>query len=335
MKALTHALSRLLYLLLVLIFSLPSQSVAQAQTAPPALIFANFTCDTMASMGGCYNSSIDLSEIYRINVDGSGMVNLTPQALNGFIYDLAVSPDGTRVAFLLNPGASATGIIVYTMNTDGTNMQAVLSDSDGIIYTSVLWSPDGTQLLLQDANSTRRRQSLMSANGSEPEAIRAFQVGLKIEVTDWVADGRFFAYDQMGSLLWVNPDGSERTAIVTIGAMSYQPHAVPSPDLTRFAYFTQLDEPQFGTDALVITDANGETEQTFTDIVPGPNNTGNMDVYPDLRWSPDGSLIAYVAVVEIGYHSLLVIGADGTNRFQVTPTSMQVFAFDWLPQSAS
>jgi Tol biopolymer transport system component len=279
----------------------------------------------MATMGGCYNSSTDLSEIYRINADGTGLVNLTPQPIEGFIYSLDVSPDGTQIAFLLNPGRNARGVMVYTMNADGTNLQPVLTDSGGVRYTSLLWSPDGTQLLLQDASSTRSRQSLMSATGTEPDVIRAFQRGLKIEVTQWAADGRFFAFDQMGGLLWVNPDGSERTPLDSFEpvAASYLPHAVPSPDLSRLAYFIQLAEPQFGTDALVITDANGVTEHIYTDVVP--DESTNLDVDPALRWSPDGAQIAYISS-----SSIQIIASDGTGRRQVTPDALLVFAFDWL-----
>jgi Tol biopolymer transport system component len=304
-------------------------NAATTQSALQALIFSNFTCDTMTTMGGCYNNSVDLSEIYRINADGSGMTKLTAQPIEGFIYALAASPDGTQIAFLLNPGQSSRSVMVYTMNSDGTDLQAILPDSSGRRYTSILWSPDGSQLLLQDENSTRERQSLMSASGSSPQVIRAFQVGLKISVTEWAADGRFFAYDHMGGVLWVNPDGTDRTPLPTIETTYYEPHPVPSRNLTHLAFFSQVDEPQFGTDALVITDANGETEQTFTDIVQ--NDTGNLDVFPTLRWSPDDDLIAYIGQGETGNYSLMVIGADGSNRMQLTTTPLQVFAFDWIP----
>jgi hypothetical protein len=46
-------------------------------------------------------------------------------------------------------------------------------------------------------------------------------------------------------------------------------------------------------------------------------------------------LIAYVGQNEIGYYNLMVIGADGTNRLQLTPQSLQVFAFDWIPSAIS
>lgn len=316
---------------MLLIYGILPVNSAVAQAAPQALVFSNFTCDTMASLGGCYNSSVDLSEIYRVNADGSGMVLLTAQPLEGFVYNLAVSPDGTRIAFLLTP-AQRSGMMVYTMNVDGTNLQAILPDSAGRRYTSVLWSPDGTQLLLQDENSTTARQSLMSASGSEPEVITAFRTGLKIYVTEWAADGRFFAYDQMGGLLWVNPDGTERTPLPSIETTYYDPVAVPSHDLTHLAYFTQLEEP-YGTDALIITDADGATEQTITDVVQ--TNTANLDVLPTLGWSPDDSLIAYIGHGETGTYSLMVIGADGTNRVSLTTAPIQVFGFDWIPSSGA
>lgn len=87
-------------------------------------------------------------ELYRINLDGSGLTFLTglednPTTFHGGVIDPSVSPDGQKIAFTRWDGAEFGTL--YTINVDGTDEQVILS---GIRQPkSPTWSPDGQQIV--------------------------------------------------------------------------------------------------------------------------------------------------------------------------------------------
>lgn len=76
----------------------------------------------------------DALAVYRVDADGT---NDTPLASGS---DAAVSPDGTRVAYI-------NGVHVLTMDTRGGGVVEVPVPPD-FSLEGLLWSPDGTRLLL-------------------------------------------------------------------------------------------------------------------------------------------------------------------------------------------
>ncbi len=83
--------------------------------------------------GICYGSGPD--EIWVVNADGSGAVNLTnsPEA----DVEPAWSPDGTKIAFASAPSGQDTEI--YTMNADGTGVTQVTDNATS--DSSPSWQP--------------------------------------------------------------------------------------------------------------------------------------------------------------------------------------------------
>lgn len=267
------------------------------------------------------------SDLYSIHADATGQIKLTNASIPGFIYDLAVSPDGTQIAFLLHLSRTARSRSVYRFDMDSAQVQPVLEDSNRVVYTSVMWSPDGSSLLLQDESSALRRQSLINLDGSDLHVVQELVRGNRVIAADWVEDGRLFASDQTGTLFWLNPDGSDRVRIADVGLSYHYVYAVPSPDLSTFAFVNFDNSPN----TIDIMDMEGTVVQRISE----PAWEGGRIGSTKLLWSPDGGQIAYIAGREIGQFSLMIIGAHGTNRQQLSANSLQVFAFDWLPQLAN
>ena len=87
-----------------------------------------------------------LAKIFVINVDGTGLRQLSPaiDEQNEWVVDEGPSwsPDGTRLAFTRNAQ-------LYIINADGTGFTAIPNE-DGA--QNVSWSPDGTRLAYQSMN---------------------------------------------------------------------------------------------------------------------------------------------------------------------------------------
>jgi Tol biopolymer transport system component len=81
-------------------------------------------------------------DIYRMNADGSDVVNLTRQPSFNYIH-LSVSPDGHRIVF----SSDRAGSGIWIMNTDGANLTRLTGRGPGEgSSASPRWSPDGTRI---------------------------------------------------------------------------------------------------------------------------------------------------------------------------------------------
>lgn len=96
-------------------------------------------------------SGFGKSEIWLMNADGSGLVQLTTNIQKGsnsqgpvFSFDRspAWSPDGSKIAFASNRDGSDTEI--YVMNVDGSN--PVKLTDDGLDDDEPAWSPDSQRI---------------------------------------------------------------------------------------------------------------------------------------------------------------------------------------------
>ena len=95
-------------------------------------------------------------EIFVMNADGSGQVNLTndpgtPDTVND--RDPAWSPDGTKIAF---SRANQGHMNVYVMNADGSGRVELTpgaASGNGETGVDPNWSPDGTRIVYSDSGN--------------------------------------------------------------------------------------------------------------------------------------------------------------------------------------
>jgi Tol biopolymer transport system component len=156
-------------------------------------------------------------QIYRINVDGTGLTKLTSE---GSHSDAAWSPDGKRIAFIRSAIGSQTSD-VYLMNADGSN---IVRRTTGGQYYSVTWSPDG-RILTMSADSNGLPTVLITNAGSP----------------SWSPDGKEIAYAHgtayydASQIHVSNADGtSARRA--TPDSTGWNWHAAWSPDGKKISF---------------------------------------------------------------------------------------------------
>ena len=126
---------------------------------------------------------------------GAGGKPLTPEAsLNlRFISDLQLSPDGSRLAFVVSEAPKgerrAQHIWVYNKKTNGTRQFTFSAKSE----SSPRWSPDGTQLAFL-SNRDGDDQQIYLMNGSGGEAAARTKGKSSVKILAWSRDGKYIAY---------------------------------------------------------------------------------------------------------------------------------------------
>ena len=134
------------------------------------------------------NNTPDLiNDIWVVNADGSGAVNLTPDPLPGVFFDRmpAWSPDGRRIAFSSNRSGTTR---IWTMNADGSN-PTLLPTTDSTAQLEPLWSPDGTHLAWLSV-APRNALSISVARADGSGHVQFPQAATAVRLTAWLPDGR-------------------------------------------------------------------------------------------------------------------------------------------------
>ena len=98
------------------------------------------------------STSPERAAICTIRIDGKGLHQVTPWALDG--NDPDWSPDGTLIVFNASAEPSPTQNI-YASHPDGSGLTKLTTyDEDGQATYHPSWSPDGTQILFAHSPST-------------------------------------------------------------------------------------------------------------------------------------------------------------------------------------
>jgi Tol biopolymer transport system component len=149
------------------------------------------------------------------------------------------SPDGSRIAFEASkrkPSPSQPANRLYVVDTDLTDLHAVLPERPGAVTFGTSWSPDGRSLAFVAGRYTEsgRLRFTISAVDVESGTVRALaDAGTCITCSGptpgvaWSPDGELIAYTEYRGLLHAVPaDGGEPELLTTqpvIAPLAWQP----------------------------------------------------------------------------------------------------------------
>ena len=210
------------------------------------------------------------------------------------IYDFAVSPDGTQIAFSESSNTGTDEIKLYNLETGSLEQLTNCADSSCV---TPVWRPDGNMIVYEriDFNSDLAQQGVGNSPPrlwildltSRPVQTRPLFSDLQILGTgaQWSADGtKISLFDSSNfNLLIYDFTQGETIAIPTT---SSEPGAL-SPDGTQIVH-SELTQPSDGFTIrpyLVLANLSSN-EQTFISDV----EIGYGDSWP--RWRPDGEALA-------------------------------------------
>jgi serine/threonine protein kinase len=257
-------------------------------------------------LGGAYSASSSGVLAYRPAKSGPGLSELTWYDRQGkqlsvagepgstyAYFDLALSPDATRVAASridLSMAGSQLGIWLL----DFARGVSTRFTFDAAPDLSPVWSPDGSRIAfaaLRGAGGTGIYQRASNGAGKEQELLGATE---EEKVTDdWSRDGRYLLYAQKDTKtkadLWALPLGSDGT---------------PAGDPIPFAN-TEFNEDQgrFSPDShwvAYVSDESGRSEiyvQSFPAASGGGSKTQvSRDGGDQPRWRRDGKELFYLSL---------------------------------------
>lgn len=286
----------------------PTDDAVLSPTAPNGRIFY--------SDGQNASSSI-ISFLPGGNPGGAG-TNL------GRGFQPAVSPDGTKVAFVDNTaGAVANGGPIMLMNPDGTNRRALPNPATGF---TPAWSPDGNRLAYVVGNDSGGSGGsgeiwVMDLTpgfvGTNPVKIpntrnaQAPHWGVNNFLVWWSRDG-VFGIAKLGPVPPTSQIATGSPLPTRLpGVQTFDVEPVWSPDATKIAFNSVRDYPSGGGSEIYTMDANGGSQTRVTNIAGSKASP---------TWAPDGTAIAFEH--DFVLKKVNPNGSDGGN-----PPSVQTSGF--------
>ena len=235
-------------------------------------------------------------DIYTMNADGSGAINLTNSAAED--GQPVVSPDGSKIAF--NSWQDGHDEI-YVMNIDGSGEVRLTHDLSADIEPT--WSPDGTKIAFTSYRSGQADIYVMDARSGATLARLTTDGSWQ---PAWSPDGSKIAFSKLPSSgipeVWVmNADGSGKRRL------RYNAERPAwSPDGTKLAC-----DGYAGT-SIEIFAIDATSGSLLTQL------TNNPSYDADPAWSPDGSKIAFTSNRAGTYNVYVMSATDGSGVVRLT-----------------
>jgi Tol biopolymer transport system component len=273
------------------------------------------------------------SELYKVNIDGTGLTQLThdPRTSPG---SPKWSPNGERIVFIATDNDPAESSDFYLMKPDGSGLTQIQNP-----YGYAQWSSDGHQFVFHPMPRALVN-GVLSPNGKRLATIsKQGLVSLNINDSDWVQltnnpkdrilfwspDSKRILYasyfynsssHSSSDTYWIrNANGSEKPLQLASPEKTYtEPSWSPNGQQILYEKYDR------SSDSVILWIANADGSDKPRKLKPGWGAV----------WSPNGQKIAFICQLGDETRSICVVKADGSVLVSLKQTT-QMLA--WSPNS--
>jgi eukaryotic-like serine/threonine-protein kinase len=214
--------------------------------------------------------------------DRSGRL-VGPAAISSQLFDLRLSPDGTRAAVVSFEGGPTPDVSVYALKSGARTR---LTFKENAWY--IAWSPDGTKIAYSAQMFSKAGADvyLKRADGAEERELLLSSGNLD-HPSDWTRDGRYLVFSRgpAGSRrIWILPMFGDRKPFPLFPNATYDhSEGRVSPDGKWIAYVSA----EFGPGEIYVT--------SFPNGI-GKWQIGSGAVVPAAKWRADGKELYFVTL---------------------------------------
>lgn len=261
----------------------------------------------------------DSPDIYRINVDGSGLRRLASAGRNEHPN---WSASGSMITFTSDRDGDYE---IYKMRADGSSPDN-LTDNIGVDWGST-WSPNGSQIAFYGFRVSITHPASVSgiytmlSNGTMQRSVISDRFSIYGGLSWSSRSGRivFHSNREGGNyeIYSMDVDGTGLRRLTFNDDHDWSPDW--SPDGRRIVFESYRDDSN-GEIYTMNADGSGVTRLTFNDVA---------DRNP--AWSPDGIKIAFDRWRSTGNHEIYTMNADGSGLSRLTFNTVYDSQPDWQP----
>lgn len=133
-----------------LMADLPDESSPQPPQWFPDSNWLAYVSNVVDDMGTMLRGS--QTDLYLIRTDGTGRRKVIERPPNSHIQSVAISPDGSQIAFVGLEWDSGLPqkVAAYCVNADGSNLRELMVFPPPAYFAELFWSPDGSKVFTFD-----------------------------------------------------------------------------------------------------------------------------------------------------------------------------------------
>jgi eukaryotic-like serine/threonine-protein kinase len=269
------------------------------------------------------NRSDNTPNIWIINVDGTGLIQLTN--LEAGACQPSWSPDGNRLVFVspckkrdtIYPGSS-----LFIINADGSGLTPLRSRGSGDY--SPAWSPDGNRIVFVSLREGGVPQVFIY-NLEDNSVIHLADSTLKTNSSPaWSPDGTQIVFVGSNNLIQImNTDGTGRLLLSRNASEYINAEPIWSSDGDTIIFSQQIPNTSTVWLAAVPFSPDGNVAVKIP----------NTDNFSEASFSPDGFWIAATGYPD-GQRDLYIMTTSGSQRRAITSNEFNEFDPAWRPAAA-